>query len=71
MGEYLLGESLKYTVLALTGDGPLEREVTASAELQDCMEALLCAPCATAGTILSHNTPAVWHCHIGGAPDEV
>ena len=71
MGEYLLGESLKYTVLALTGDGPLEREVTASAELQDCIEALLCAPCATAGTILSHNTPAVWHCHIGGAPDEV
>ena len=71
MGEYLLGESLKYSVLALTGDGPLEQEVTSLPALQTCMERLLCAPCATAGTILTHNTPAVWHCHIGGAPDEV
>lgn len=70
MGQHLLGESLKFSVLVLTGDGPLEQEVTSQADLRTCLEALLCAPCATAGTILTHNTPAVWRCHIGGASDE-
>ena len=70
MGEYLLQESLHYSVLVLTGDGPVERNVTDRSELQACLEALLCAPCAPNGTILTHHAPAAWYCHIGGAPDE-
>ncbi len=70
IGEYLLDEALRFSVLVLTGDGSLEQDVTSQADLRTCLEALLCAPCATAGTILTHNTPAVWRCHIGGASDE-
>lgn len=70
MGEYLLQESMKYSVLVLTGDGLLERGVTTPSELQACLEALLCAPCAAEGTVLNHQAPAAWRCHIGGVPDE-
>ena len=71
LGEYLLEQNLHFSVLALTGNGPLEQTVASPQELQACMETLLCSPCATGGSVLSHTAPSAWCCHIGGADHEV
>ncbi len=71
LGQHLLSQNLCFSVLALTGEGPLEQAVGSQQELQTCLETLLCTPCSTTGTILTHNAQADWRCHIGGDADEV
>ena len=67
LGEYLLEQTLTFSVLALTGDGLLEQSVASAEDLQTCMEALLSAAPAAGGSVLDHPVQAAWRYHIGGA----
>lgn len=70
LGNYLLRQNLTFSVMALTGDGVFDFPVGTARDLQACMEQLLCAPIADAGTILEQLPQAAWRYHIGGAADE-
>lgn len=71
LGQYLLEQSLHFSVMALTGNGPFERDITSTHELQSCVEDLLCSPKANGGSILTHHCQAIWRYHIGDEANEV
>lgn len=70
LGTRLLGRGLRFQVRCLTADGILTHTVSTEQELQKALEDLLCRGAAKEGDLRSCDAAAVWHCHIGGKPDE-
>lgn len=69
LSEYLLERGLHHKVRALTGSGILCLPVTDRQELENALDALLCAPKATADTVME-DVVASWQYRIGGGEDE-
>ena len=70
LGQYLLEQSLRFEVRALTKNGIESRTVTEERELRKCVEELLCAEPAPEGSMQDRELVAFWHYHIGGGADE-
>ena len=69
LSEYLLERGLRHKVRALTGSGILCLPVAGKQELEDALQALLCAPMASADAVMEV-TAASWQYRIGGGKDE-
>lgn len=71
LGQYMLEQSLRFEIRALTGQGLLDLSVGDRRELDRAVDDLLCRELAPEGTVKEHSVPAFWQYHIGGEPDEV
>lgn len=69
LSEYLLERGLHHKVRALTGSGILCLPVTSRQELENALDALLCAPKASADAVME-DVAASWQYRIGGGDDE-
>ena len=69
-GQHLIRHGAAFEVIALTGNGIETWFVREESEFSDCVDALLCTPFATEGSIRERKRTAVWQYHIGGEPDE-
>lgn len=70
LGNYLLEQDVPFEVRALTGRGIENWRVKDLSELQKCVDELLCATPAAAGSIRNRAYAASWQHHIGGETDE-
>ena len=70
LGEYLLEQNVPFVLQVLTGEGLLTYSIPATQQLTEAIDSLLCKKAAQEGDLRQRETAAVWHCHIGGEPDE-
>ncbi len=69
-GNYLLGNEAAFEVLSLTANGIENWSVREQSDWRTCVDSLLCAPFAPTGSVKEQEIKTLWHCHIGGEPDE-
>lgn len=70
LGKMLLDRQIRFTVIAMTGNGIETWLVPSEWSLNHCMDELLCTPYAAEGSVRDRNYSAAWQFHIGGEPDE-
>jgi len=70
LSNWLLDNLISFEIRVLTGNGIESWAITDKWSLQKCIEALLCAPFTSKGSIRDRSFTAVWQHHIGGEPDE-
>lgn len=72
LGEKLLEQSLRFELRALTAEGILALHISDPAQLRRALDTLLCSRSAETGDLQQQQEhTALWHCHIGGGPDEI
>ncbi|MBQ5808772.1 MAG: DUF58 domain-containing protein [Clostridia bacterium] len=69
-GSYLLENGAAFEVLALTANGIEKWAVRENSDWKICVNSLLCAPFAPKGSVKEQKFQTLWHCHVGGEPDE-
>ena len=70
LGEYLVDQNIRFELRVLTGEGLLTFSIPARQQLSRAIDTLLCKEAVKEGDLRQQETAAVWHCHIGGEPDE-
>ncbi|MBQ3503302.1 MAG: DUF58 domain-containing protein [Oscillospiraceae bacterium] len=69
LGNHLLEKNIAFRLRVLTGQGLEDRDIGSPEQLLGELDALLCSPLASEGTV-KEGTAASWQYHIGGEPDE-
>ena len=70
LGNRLLSRSLGFEIRVLTEGGVVTHTVSCPEELTRAIDDLLCRGAAGEGDLRQQACDALWHCHIGGEPDE-
>jgi uncharacterized protein (DUF58 family) len=70
LGRYLLDREIRFELRALTADGLLTFPIGTEEDLWNAVDDLLCRREAPRDAAFLHGCGALWHCHIGGQPDE-
>ncbi len=70
MGGYLLERQVPFTLQVLTGQGPAVHHIDTPQALDRAVDALLCCPPVSSGSIRDRKITASWHYHLGGDGDE-
>lgn len=70
LSNWLLDHSIAFDIRVLTGNGVQNWNIKGNSDLQKCLEAMLCEPCASGGTIRDRDFSAAWRHHIGGERSE-
>lgn len=70
VGQYFLGQEFSFELRVATGKELAIFPISTAKELHRGIRLLMHAPLAESEAALEGLTPWVWHCHIGGEPDE-
>lgn len=70
LSNWLLEQGITFDVQVLTGNGIKNWTIRDEWDLKKCIEVLLCAPFAPAGSIRDRSFTAAWRYHIGGEQGE-
>lgn len=70
LGNRLLEKAVSFQLRVMTGEGLLSADIRTEDALLRQLDALLCSPAASEGSLEACDFAASWQYHIGGAPDE-
>lgn len=70
LGNWFIEHRITFVIRVLTKNGVESWTIREEWDLQRCVDELLCAPCATRGSIRERDHAAAWLHYIGGEPDE-